>query len=127
MKTNCLYNTHEVLSKEVRGFAYPEEEDGLLDLSIGSDYDVYGVRINDLGTFYLLVTDSSDLPWWMPAALFKELAASVPDSWVTRQSEGYGSESISASPAYFGHEEDIEDGTDDGYAAFALMKSGKNK
>ncbi|HEX8182197.1 MAG TPA: hypothetical protein VF575_01190 [Candidatus Saccharimonadales bacterium] len=127
MKLKCIKNNINDLSVKLRKFAFTQDQNGNLEITIDKEYTSYGVRINDLGKFYFIVTDDSELPWWMPSEVFEVIDSETPINWKTEQFEEYGKETIQASSLYFGHEEDIEDGTEEGWKVFQNMKSEPEK
>lgn len=125
MKAKCIYNDVAHLSKKLQKFALTQDDKGIVDLTVGLEYKVYGIRKNKLGTFLLVLTDSihSDLPWWMPQTFFEDLDFStLPTSWQKIYWKGYGKEEVIAHPAYHDAMEDVEDGTNNGYEVFEEMK-----
>jgi len=124
MKILCKSNNLNTISEKLKKFAFSQNEDGIVDLTVGKTYDVFGVKTNKLGKFYLILTDISNtkLPWWMPSELFDEVDTSIPASWGTDTWKGYGKEIVQADPIYFNATLDIEDGTSKGHEAFKIMK-----
>ncbi|MDB5178272.1 MAG: hypothetical protein JWN01_215 [Patescibacteria group bacterium] len=126
MRIKCIHNSLTDLPEELQGFAFSQiSGETQLDITPGKEYDVYGVRENDLGKFYLVLTDKiyTKMPWFMPASLYEVTDNSVPKSWVEKTDQGdFGKEHRLAPDIYFGHEEDIEDGTDLGYEVFQKMR-----
>lgn len=123
MKITCKYNTQNMLPKNLKHFAFGQIDNELLDLTIGKEYISYGLRVNDLGKFYFVVLDSEKLPWWMPVILFDKTDIKPIDTWRCDTELGpFGQDSVWAYPAYFGNEEEIEDGDEQGYLAFKQMQ-----
>lgn len=124
MIVKCKTSKLSDLPKDLQDFAFTQDNDGVLDITVGKEYRVYGIQKNDLGKFYLVLTDSIhfQLPWWMPASLYEVLDSRTPDTWKKETVIGnYGENEVIAPSAYFGHEEDIEDGESAGYEAFEAM------
>jgi len=124
MKVTCISNQIDSLDIKLRKFAFTQL-DNALDLTVGKTYEVYGLRENKLGTFYLILTDTirTTTPWWMPAALFRIEEKTVPLSWSKDQWRGYGKETVYAHPAYFNAMDDIEDNTEKGQEVFRVMST----
>jgi hypothetical protein len=124
MKVICKDNTINNLDKRLLQFAFGQDEDGKVDLTIGNSYEAYGIRKNKYGEFYLVTTDELNrkLPWWMPAGLFEPIIEINPE-WVEKKYGFLKAATEIANKYYFGYEEDIEDGTKAGYEAFKMMKS----
>ena len=120
----CKSNKLSELSnfEKISKFAFDQESDSVVQLTIGDEYLVYGVRKNNLGEFYLVVRDNESLPWWMPVGLFTVKVSKVPVSWSVDRWTGYGKETVKSNSIYFDAYEDIEDGTPIGYETFAKMK-----
>jgi hypothetical protein len=124
MRVKCKSNNIKSLALGVEQFAFGQDDEGNVDLTIGKEYIVYGIRQNDLGSFYLVLTDelNTELPWWIPADLFEVTDRTKPTTWKTDNWEGYGSETVWANPVYFDASADIEDGTPKGHEIFEKMK-----
>lgn len=124
MLVRCNMNEIGLLGKKLSKMAFTQDNAGIVDLTIGKDYEVYGVRTNKLGKFYLVLTDRihSTLPWWMPETFFEMRNSVVPETWAETSWRGYGKEIIIAHPAYFDAMEDVEDGTEKGHRVFSLMR-----
>ena len=131
MIVKCVNNTAEAIPNELKKFAFNQDENGTVDITIGKNYDVYGIKENSYGKFYLVLTDSInyDLPWWMPSQFYKVMNEKTPKDWVLRKDEDSdgGAYSVQSYPVYFDAEEDIEDGTAKGYEVFEQMKRMKSK
>jgi len=121
----CKTNKLATLPKRLQKFAFTQNEQGILDLTPGKFYTVFGVRRSRNETFYLTLTDSinTKLPWWMPGRLFSNPDTDPPQHWVRRRRRGwFHTDEILAPAPYHGHENDVEDGTPAGYEAFEKMK-----
>ncbi len=129
MKVRCVNNSYSALTKELQEFAFGQDESGKVDLTRGKEYVVYGVRENDLGKFYYILTDELNvaLPWWMPSSYFKVVDEQRPTSWQKQEWRGYGEEIVYADPLYSEASEKIEDGTDEGLRAFEQMRKDAEK
>src|SRR5580700_5493602 len=106
-------------------YAFSQGKNGKVDLTLGKRYVVYGVRENELGKFYLVLTDTinTKLPWWMPAKLFKVVDKTIPKNWSTHiNTDNKGTETILAIPDYYDASTDIEDGTKKGFNVFQDMR-----
>lgn len=116
-------NLHKI-DKNLLNYAYGQNQDGIVDISIDKEYKVYGIRENDLGTFYLILTDevNKDLPWWLPGEFFDTMDLTYPEDWTKEVFDGEGEDTIIASKAYHDAMIDIEDGTDKGREAFKQMQ-----
>lgn len=126
MQVKCISNHISMVSKDLHAYAFDQDENGEIDITINKLYDVYGVQENHLGKFYLVLTDelNNNMPWWMPAGLYEISNPSTPTNWVTKESTdsaGYRLV-ISSYSIYFDAEEDIEDSTERGYKVFEEMK-----
>lgn len=130
MKVKCKYDNISALDKKLHEYSFDQDENGDIDITVGKSYDVFGVQENSLGKFYLVLTDelNGDMPWWMPADLYDIEESEQPDSWIRKEKiESDGNKLVVYShPAYFDAEEDIEDSTEKGYAAFAKMRAEKD-
>lgn len=124
MNATCISNDLGLLAKNLHRFAFTQDEQGEVDLTIGNSYRVYGNKENKYGRFYLILTDSihRNTPWWMPEGFFRTNSDTVPLSWISVTHGTKNKEKITAPTAYFGYEEDIEDGTILGLRAFAKMR-----
>jgi hypothetical protein len=124
MIVGALDNDINKLDKELSNFAFHQNSTGIVDLTIGKQYTVYGIRKNKMGVFYWVITDidSDELPWWMPAKFFKVVDDKIPPGWKMDSWEGYGNESMTANPVSFDKTNAIEDGDPEGYEAFQVMK-----
>lgn len=125
----CKHNTIQILHPELQRFAFRQDQDGIVPLTVGIEYEIFGVKENALGKFYLTLTDDEDLPWWMPAPFFHETNDQLPEKWKREEYKNvYGhNEVVVADADYFGHEDDIEDGTAAGYSAFYKMQNNGNE
>jgi hypothetical protein len=128
MKVVCRSNNIYNLDKRLLSFAFGQDEKGVIDLTIGKEYEAYGVRKNRYGTFYLLTTDelNKKLPWWMPAGLF-ESKQDIPSSWVEKRYGVFNKNKEITNKYYLGYELDIEDGTKRGHEAFKDMVADEKK
>jgi len=118
-------NIEDVGSDDLKEFAFTQDPHGVLDVTRGGMYVVYGIRENKLGKFYLILTDTihTSVPWWMPASLFRVANNALPASWGKYKWHGdYGGEVIQADPIYFDAQEDVEDGTLRGQQIFDVMR-----
>lgn len=124
MQVICTQNNRSILPKKLQKFAFGITGEPLVDLSVGKIYTSYGIRENNLGRFYWVLTDevNTELPWWMPAAFFEVVDSSEPSTWKLHQWKGYGKEVVRADPLHSKYSEDIEDGTDKGYVAFEKIR-----
>jgi len=124
MKTICTHTQITVLPKKIRRFAFTQDDNGKVDLTLNKSYEIYGIRRNRYGTFYLVLTDSihHNLPWWLPDTFFEKPDSPAPSSWVTKTFGRIRKETYITSPFYFDAIEDIEDGTPKGREAFEKMK-----
>lgn len=124
MIVRCKNNKISELPTALQNFAFTQNEQGEVDLSIGKEYVVYGVRKNKWGKFYLVLTDTVHVktPWWMPQSLFVTEQDGNPIDW-QRKSHGLLSRAWTlADPIYFDAEQDIEDGTSRGVGVFEKIK-----
>lgn len=124
MTIKCIGNEINRLPEDLHKFAFTQNEQGTVDLTLGKKYIVYGVRKNKWGEFYLILTDTvhTNSPWWMPQLFFEAAEDSVPSAW-QKKSHGLFSRAWTLTdPAYFDAEQDIEDGTPHGLAVFEDMK-----
>lgn len=125
MKVRCKHNNIAALDKKLEEYAFDQDENGDMDITINKLYDVYGIQDNNLGRFYLVQTDelNRDTPWWMPAGLYEIYDSTQPVGWVERKKNAQDSElTVYSYPIYFEAEEDIEDGTERGVEVFSKMK-----
>jgi hypothetical protein len=125
MLIKCKNNQLVSLPEKLHEFALSQDEAGLLDITPGKTYPVYGIRENNLGRFYLTMTDTQyfTTPWWMPAALYDVVDDKVPSSWTKVTDHGYfGKFTVLAPAIYHEHEVDIEDGTPVGHEVFDKMQ-----
>lgn len=124
MEVICKTNSIQDIEKELRSFAFTQNETGQVDLTPGRKYVVYGYRVNKQGVFYLVLTDDETVstPWWMPASFFENEEISLPHSWVSKAFGHIRKDTITAPSVYFSAIEDVEDGTVRGKAVFEEMK-----
>lgn len=124
MKATCKTNNLHETAKDLLHFAFMQDKEGVVPLTPGQTYDVYGIKKNRFGIFLFVVGDGETLPWWMPAALFEPVTEPTPDHWKTDTYPSVydGEEVVTAPEVYFGNEDNIEDGTKKGYRAFAQMR-----
>lgn len=63
----CLNNNLKLLNNKLHKFAFSQDKDGIVDLTIGKKYPVYGYKTNRYGKFLLVPTDTINTltPWWM--------------------------------------------------------------
>ena len=125
MKITCKTNDlSSLVNKKLRGFAFMQDEKGIVALTPGQKYTIYGRKENIFGGFFFVVQDDETLPWWMPEGLFEEVEFTPPPEWKTEEyPSDYGGTAIESAPEiYSGHEIDIEDSTPEGYKAFDIMK-----
>jgi hypothetical protein len=124
MKVRCIDNQIVHLDKKLQQFAFAQDDQGVVDLSVGQEYDVYGVRENKNGIFYLILTDTihDKLPWWMPARFFEVADNRRPNSWESKSWGRISKDTITTHPAYFDAIDDVEDGTPKGYKVFKQMQ-----
>jgi hypothetical protein len=124
MQVICKTNDLSTLHKELLKFAFMQDEKGIVPLTPGQKYTVYGRKENRFGEFVFVVGDDEKLPWWMPKGLFEEVEVTLAPHWKTEKypSAYGGTEVVSAPTLYFNHEDDIEDGTKAGYEAFAAIQ-----
>ena len=123
----CISNDIKDVSGDLKEFAFTQDRLGALDLTVSREYTVYGIRENALGKFYLILTDTIhvNVPWWMPASLFKVTNDTLPESWEEYTWHGdYGNEVIHSDPVYFDAQEDVEDVTERGLQVFSKMREG---
>ena len=99
MIVKCTANNVNVLPERIRKYAFTQDNEGQVDLTLNLEYQVYGLRDNKDGKFYLVLTDSvhADLPWWMPADLFEELDSNIPSDWIERSWGIIGKDKIKSS------------------------------
>jgi len=123
MQVTCQTNTITILPRKLQGFAFTQNDKGVVDLTQNKKYIVFGLRKNKQGTFYLILTDSihNALPWWMPAGFFTQPEGATPKSWQTRTWGRFSKDIIQSHPVYFDVIDDIEDGTQKGAEAFCIM------
>ncbi|MBU1356983.1 MAG: hypothetical protein KJ620_10500 [Candidatus Edwardsbacteria bacterium] len=80
MRVKCKYNR----GYQIKGIrAEGEEDEAVYDLSIGKEYDVFGMDLAD-GIVCLLVCDDYSLPNWYSTACFDILDDKIPDWWYYR-------------------------------------------
>lgn len=121
MKVICKNNTEQYIANNLRKYAYTQDHNGILDITPGKEYQVFGVRHLGKYKFFLVNTDTihSEYPWWMPATLYEISDDTVPRRW-TRKTRGmFRKDTILAPPAYHGNKNAIEDGD----AAISLLMS----
>lgn len=126
MKVTCKNNNISALDSQLHQYAFDQDEEGDIDITPGKSYDVYGVKKNSLGIFYLVLTDelNSETPWWMPAGLYDIEDPLQPRGWIKKERDyEEGKLVVSSYPIYFDAEEDIEDGTERGLQIFSQMKA----
>lgn len=85
MLVACKRNTILGLPEELRNFAFGQDEQGLLPLTIGKKYVVSACQRVKGDTFFLIIPDNGELrthPWWYPMELFEVTDASVPEDWL---------------------------------------------
>lgn len=126
MKVKCIKNNITDYPK-LMDYAYGQDESGHIeDVTIGKEYDVYGIRYTDLGASYLVLTEEAgrNLPWWMPSIIYKPTKVSVPKEWeVDYHFDDNHIPFITISfPEYFEAEEAIIDYEEEGYRIFASMR-----
>ncbi len=124
MIVKCRANNITGLPKKLQEFFFRQDSrTGLIDITPGKNYQVYGIQESDLGKFYLVMDDVRDLPWWMPASLYAVIDERIPHSWETMVEHGdFGMTTTTAPRAFHGHEVDIIDSTPQGYRAFERMR-----
>ncbi|MGA3129136.1 MAG: hypothetical protein ABSD13_20790 [Candidatus Korobacteraceae bacterium] len=124
MKVRALHNDLNKLDPSLQNYAYGQGSSGIVDLTEGKEYTVYGTRDNKLGKFYFVLTDeiNTKLPWWMPAGFFEVVNTKMPDSWKNHSWDGYGKETIKADPIYFDANLEFEDRTQKGFEIFDKMR-----
>ena len=126
MQVRCISNQISKVSDRLQAYAFDQDEDGEIDITVDKIYDVYGVQENNLGRFYLVQTDelNSDMPWWMPAELYELSDQTIPVGWITKDKVDSSGHKIviSSYSIYFDAEEDIEDSTEKGYEVFGEMQ-----
>lgn len=130
MKVNCLYNNISSVDKKLHDFSFDQDENGDIDITVGKSYDVYGIKENSFGRFYLVLTDelNSDMPWWMPAGLYEVGDSQQPREWIKKEKDSQDEKLVVHSyPIYFEGEEDIEDSTEKGFEIFAKMREVNEK
>ena len=124
MRIKCIHNLSSDLPEALQDYAFTQDQHGTLDISVGQEYQVFGIRnSSDLGKLYLTSTNSRSLPWWMPESLYEVVDDTMPSTWteVIETHEGIKS-NVVAPPIYHGHEEDIADSTPEGHKIFQQMQ-----
>ena len=126
MQVKCTLNHISAVNERLHSYAFDQDENGKIDITIDKIYEVYGTQENHLGKFFLVLTDelNNDMPWWMPAELYELSDQTIPVGWITKDkvdSSGHKI-AISSYPIYFDAEEDIEDSTEKGYEVFGEMQ-----
>lgn len=83
MIVKCITNNISHLPKKFQRFAFTQDENGVLDISIGAHYVVYGRELRKGAWFYLVHTDSMNVAgyWWMPASLYEVVDETEPSGW----------------------------------------------
>lgn len=83
MIIKCIANNINNLPESLREFAFTQNDEGILDISIGKHYAVYGKEQRDGRWFYLVHTDTDNTAsyWWMPADLYEVTGAAEPEQW----------------------------------------------
>ena len=83
MIVKCIANNINDLPESLRDFAFTQDENGNLDVSVGKLYAVYGKERRDGRWFYLVHTDNDNKVsfWWMPADLYAVTDDSEPAMW----------------------------------------------
>jgi len=122
MIVKCINVNIKKLDKKFQEFAFTQDDDGIVELVEGKQYLVFGIRTNKIGKFYLVITEDSELPWWMPDGLFEATDSKIPKYWISKTDVIYGKDTTISDPIYFDASEDIEDGTDEGFEVFQKMK-----
>ena len=124
MKVKCKSSSTTVLPTKQRNYAFTQNDQGVVDLTPGREYEVYGLRANQEGKFYLVLTDTihNNLPWWMPEGFFDNTEEEIPSLWIQREWGKINKDRITSSPQYFDAIDDIEDGTEKGHQVFEKMK-----
>lgn len=126
MRVRAIKNRIDDLPEDLQNFSFNQDQYGDIDITIDRIYDVYGIRRNTYGTFYLVTTDeiNENLPWWMPSALYDIENSEAPAEWVQKkEASSYGGDMLTSSwNIYFDVEEDIEDRTDRGQEVFEQMQ-----
>jgi hypothetical protein len=86
MIAKAKYDNTSNLNPNLREYAFTQDDQGSLEVTPDREYRVFGVQKNDLGNFYLVLTDSihANVPWWMPAELYEVVESTIPENWVER-------------------------------------------
>lgn len=85
MNARCIFNDPRQLAEHQRGRAWGFA--GTYDLTVGRIYQIYGMALVE-NVFEFLVKDDWGAPLSVPAGLFEEFDAQVPDGWRFRLHEG---------------------------------------
>jgi hypothetical protein len=86
MVIKCINNDISFMPYELRGYAFGQNIDGRLPLTIDKKYVVSGLKIIGNNKFYLIIPDSGELkchPWWYHETLFSIIDKSEPENWLT--------------------------------------------
>lgn len=116
MQIMCVANDISCLTPKQINYAFTQDSNGLVDLTIQKIYRVYGIKVQAKETYYLIHTDELNTKsyWWMPASFFKIIDDSKPDEWVKKSIGKINKVHYETYPAYFDWRvaEGIEDGDD---------------
>ena len=79
------------LPTELQHYAFSQDKQHNLPLTIDKKYVVAGIRETLNNKFYLIIPDDGELkgyPWWFPSSLFKVVDKSMPPDWKKGGVEG---------------------------------------
>ena len=127
MEIRCVTNSLAVLPKKLKKYAFTQDENGQVDLTIGRKYKIFGYMKQGDMERVLVLTDTihANTPWWMPVEFFgvsKEVIKSLPKHWLSKKFGRVNKQIVIAPELYFGHELSIEDATDEGIEVFNIIR-----
>ena len=117
MKTliaTCVKGYINEIPKAYRKYAFTQEDNVKIDITVGKSYLVYGIVLTD--------TENVKTPWWMPAEFYDVDISNYPEHWQKRSFGTVSKDTYIASEIYFDASEDIEDGTSRGIEIFRRMR-----
>lgn len=84
MIVRCVTNMLSDASDGISKYALTQDDNGLLDLSVGKHYPVYGIQSNEGMEWYLIHTDTEHTEsfWWMPSLFFVVYDSIEPTKWL---------------------------------------------
>lgn len=121
MQVICIQDDINILPEKQRKYAFTQDENGKLNLTVGRNYAVYGIAAKKESHFYYIVADDDELPWWIPVDFFTIVDNEKPTSWCEMKRKD-GTLTVTADALFEDYAEDIEDGTGKGYSAFQKMR-----